>query len=118
MKRFKHTFVTLVTALVLASFAVFGLAGCDQGEPYKPSDKTPTVTPPTIGQAGTLRVGVDANNRPLAGVDSGKLVGFDVDAAAQLADALGLKLVVVDVGGGKEAVAAALSSGRVDIVMG
>ena len=46
---------------------------------------------------------------------SGDLVGFDVDLAAALADALGLKVEVTDVGANG---ASALSQGNVDIVLG
>lgn len=62
-------------------------------------------------------MGVNASNAPLAGQPSSstKIVGIDVDMAAALADQLGLKLEVTDVG--TEA-ASALSSGKVDLVMG
>ena len=63
-----------------------------------------------------LHVGVNASAAPLAGQNSsGDLVGFDVDLAAALADALGLKVEVTDVGANG---ASALSQGNVDIVLG
>ena len=46
---------------------------------------------------------------------SGKIIGIDVDIAAALADELGLKLSVVDVGSDP---AGALANGTVDVVLG
>ena len=63
----------------------------------------------------TLRVGVNTENPPLAGMGSGKIIGIDVDIAAALADELGLKLSVVDVGSDP---AGALANGTVDVVLG
>ena len=90
------------------------LGGCSSSN-YQPALKDPTVAPPTVGQAGTLRVGVDTANPPLAGMGSDKIIGIDVDIAAALADRLGLKLSIVDVGSDPEG---ALAEGKVDIVMG
>ena len=85
-------------------------------QPGKPALKNATVAPPAIGEEGTLRVGVDANNAPFATtVDDGRFVGIDVDIAAALADQMGLKLEIVDVQKDAEA---ALEAGTVDIVMG
>lgn len=90
------------------------LGGCSSSN-YQPALKDPTVQPPAVGQAGTLRVGVDTTNPPLAGMGSDKIIGLDVDIAAALADRLGLKLSIVDVGSDPEG---ALAEGKVDIVMG
>ncbi len=102
---------------VFAVGAVLALAGCsfDGGDTYEPQTKSPVVSSPTIGQDGTLRVGVDTGNSPLAGMVNNKIVGLDVDIAAALADSLGLKLSIVDVGSDP---ASAISEGKVDIVMG
>ena len=72
---------------------------------------------PSSPRKASLRVGVNANNAPLAGQPSSstKIVGIDVDMAAALADQLGLKLEVVDV---STDAAGALTSGKVDVVMG
>lgn len=93
------------------------LAGCSSQQSYTPPEKSPTVSSPTISKAGTLRVGVNAGSPPLAGSpsSSSKIVGIDVDVAAALADELGLKLEIVDVGTDPEA---ALKESKVDIVMG
>ena len=84
---------------------------------YTPPEKSATVSSPTIGKSGTLRVGVNAGSPPLAGSpsSSSKIVGIDVDVAAALADQLGLKLEIVDVGTDPEA---ALKEGKVDVAMG
>ena len=100
---------------MLAFTTAFALAGCATQD-YKPQEKSPTVAPDTIIEAGVLRVGVTAeNNTPFAGQASGRIVGLDVDIAAALADNLGLKLEIVDVG---TDVDAALANKQVDIVMG
>lgn len=91
------------------------LAGCSTSESYTPPEKTPVVTSPAIGKDGTLRVGVNTKNTPLAGMVSNKIVGLDVDIAAALADELGLKLEIIDVGTDPEG---ALADKKVDVVMG
>lgn len=65
---------------------------------------------------GTLTVGVNANNTPYGGTNSnGQVIGLDVDLAASLADSLGCKVNIVDVGtNGKDE----LKNGSVDAVMG
>lgn len=106
---------TLVLGCMLAFGTVLALAGCATQD-YVPKEKSPTVSPDVLIEAGVLRVGVTAeNNTPFAGQASGKIVGLDVDIAASLADSLGLKLEIVDVG---TDVDAALANKQVDIVMG
>lgn len=96
--------------------AVCASSGCSSQEPYSPPEPTPTVSSPAIGQDGVLRVGVNSSAAPLAGTNSaGDLVGYDVDLAAALADELGLKVEVVDVGATFET---ALEDGDVDVVLG
>lgn len=92
------------------------LSGCTAGEAYEPATKEAVVSTPTIGEDGVLRVGVNTQNPPLAGTNTNeKIVGVDVDIAAALADSLGLKLSIVDVGSDPEG---ALDEGKVDLVMG
>lgn len=94
---------------------MMALAGCS-GESYQPELKSAEVSRPTIGQEGTLRVGVNADKAPLAGAsESGGIVGIDVDVAARIADELGLSVTIVDVGSDPED---ALANDEVDIVMG
>lgn len=113
MKRFKALACCCMAAACLAMV----LSGCSAQQSYTPPEKSPTVTTPTIGKEGTLRVGVNSASAPLAGTpaSSSKIVGIDVDVAAALADSLGLKLEIVDVSTDPES---ALKEQRVDIVMG
>ena len=101
----------------VALAAGVALTGCSAGEEYVPASKDPVITAPTIGEEGVLRVGVNSGNAPLAGVQesTGSIVGLDVDIAAAIADELGLKLEIVDVG---TSAASALDRDAVDIVMG
>jgi len=78
--------------------------------------KQPTVSPPTIGKAGSLRVGIDSSNSPFSGLRDGKIEGIDKDIAAALAEEMGLKLEIVDTKG--QDVNQLLKSGTIDLVMG
>ncbi len=111
--RKRSILATVLVALLAA--ATLGLAGCSGSGNYQPELKSAEVAPPVIGQEGTLRVGVNTENPPLAGMGSGKIIGIDVDIAAAIADELGLKLSIVDVGSDP---ATAIANGDVDIVMG
>lgn len=115
MKRLK--LVAGFAAVVACLAALVALSGCTQSQSYTPPEQSPVVNTPTIGTEGTLYVGVDTTNAPLAGTTStgGKIVGIDVDVASALADELGLKVKFVDVGSDA---ASALNDGTVDIVMG
>lgn len=115
--------VSLLAVVSALLIAVLGLCGCAQvselssslfGKPYTPEKLQPTVSTPTIGKEGVLRVGVDASNAPYSTQVSGKLVGIDVDMAAALAAQMGLSLELVDVGSDAEG---ALKAGTVDVVM-
>lgn len=100
----------------IASMAlVCALGGCASQEEYAPPLGDPQVSPPAIGQADTLRVGVNTAKSPLAGRGSEKIIGIDVDIAAALADQLGLKVEITDIGTDADK---ALKEGTVDIVMG
>lgn len=116
MKRLK-ALASCGIAIACAAVLAAGMAGCSSQQSYAPPEAVPTVSTPAIGQEGVLRVGVNTDSAPLAGQPSGsaKIVGVDVDVAAALADALGLKLEVVDVGSDPET---ALTEGTVDVVMG
>ena len=112
MKRWKIG--VLVCAIVACTCLV--LAGC-QPQSYTPQAKEPTVSASALGQPGTLRVGVNSASAPLAGqtASSARIVGIDVDVAAYLADQLGCKVEIVDVGTEPEK---ALKNKTVDIVLG
>lgn len=104
-----------VIAALCAAAMMCALCGCASQEEYVPSLGSPEVSTPTIGQDGVLRVGVNTEKSPLAGRGSEKIIGIDVDIAAALADELGLKVQIEDVGTDADA---ALEEGKVDIVMG
>ena len=116
MQRYK-TLASCCMAVACMAALLVVLTGCSSQQSYTPPEKTPTLSSPTIGKDGTLRVGVNTDNQPLAGQpsSSSKIVGIDVDVAAALADSFGLKLEVVNVGSDAES---ALKEGTVDIVMG
>ena len=110
MKRASVVVATLVVALSMA----VALVGCSSGN-YTPQAKEQAVSNSALKSSGTLRVGVNASNAPYAAESSGSIVGIDVDIAAALADQMGLKLELVDVG---SSVDTAFTKDNVDIVMG
>ncbi len=116
MKRYK-TLASCCMAVACMAALLAVLTGCSSQQSYTPPEKAATLASPAIGKDGTLRVGVNTDNPPLAGqpASSSKIVGIDVDVAAALADSFGLKLEIVNVGSDPEA---ALKEGTVDIVMG
>lgn len=103
----------LFVALILA-LSVGILSGCGANS-YTPQPSEQKIDNSLLHTPGTLRVGVDASNAPYAAESQGAIVGIDVDVAAALADELGLKLELVDVGSSAEQ---AFTSEDVDIVMG
>jgi polar amino acid transport system substrate-binding protein len=103
--------VAIVAAVVLAVVLLASDSGADEG-----SDLEPRIEPPAIGEAGVLRVGVDMDYPPFAGEDKEQVVGLDVDVAAAVAEALGLRLELVDVA--PDGLVEALDGGDVDIALG
>ncbi len=75
-----------------------------------------TLPAGSVIEDGVLTVGVNANKSPYGGTNAnGETIGFDVDVAAALADELGCKVKIVDVGtDGKTAV----TDGTVDVALG
>lgn len=110
-KRLRAIMAAALSAALVASLCLVGCASSD----YEPELKSPTVNPPTIGQTGKLRVGVNTAKSPLAGMGNNKIIGIDVDIAAAIADELGLAVEVIDVGADAEK---SITEGKVDIVMG
>ena len=115
----KHR-VSLVGAFACAVCLALALVGCSQTTAYTPETLEPTVSSPTIGKDGTLRVGVGGGAPFMVSASDGSASGLDVDMAAAIADQLGLKLEVVTLGsaGSEVDVDSALRKGDVDIVMG
>ena len=103
----------IAPALVLALCVGF-MSGCSSNS-YTPEPSEQKIDNSLLHTPGTLRVGVDASNAPYAAQSQGSIVGIHVDTAAALADELGLKLELVDVGTNAEG---AFTSDNVDIVMG
>jgi len=101
-------------ALVLVLMCTLALlAGCAR-EP-EVAQLEPKIEPPLIAEAGVLRVGVDLEHPPFAGVDDGVEAGIDIDVASAVAASLGLELQTVQVTPAEAA--SALEAGRVDMVM-
>ena len=106
--------MTLVLALSLS--LVLSLVSCGNEEGYKPQTKAQAIPEGLLVSEGVLKIGVDGlNNSPFAGVLNGEMIGLDIDIAAAVADSLGLKLEVVDVG---SEVDVPIKNATVDIVMG
>ena len=114
----KHR-VSLVGAFVCAVCLAMALAGCSQTSAYTPETLTPTVSSPTIGKDGTLRVGVGGGAPFIVASSDATSSGLDIDVAAAIAGQLGLKLEVVPLGSSASEVDidSALKKGDVDIVM-
>lgn len=106
--------VKAILAMCLASVMAFALCGCSSNT-YTPTLKDSTIDSSALVTDGTLTVGVNASNAPFAFQQDGKIVGLDVDVAAALADQMGLKLQITDVGSDPNT---AIKNGTVDIVMG
>jgi len=102
-----------ITALLLSA-TIFALAGCVGA--IGTGTLTPKLSPPIIARPGILRAAVDTSFPPFAGKVGSETVGLDVDVAAAIAEQLGLKLEIYDVG--QPAAAALVQSGTVDIMLG
>jgi polar amino acid transport system substrate-binding protein len=101
-----------LAATLVALLAVLA-TGCS-GRSESPAKSEPRVSPPAIGEAGVLRVGVDPTYPPFAGIDKGKQAGIDVDVARALGSSLGLEITLVSVVPSEAA--SALDSRTVDVV--
>lgn len=106
--------IKALVAFFVAVFAVVVLSGC-ASQSYTPEKKQSILSASALHTDGVLRVGVDASSAPYAAQSQGDIMGIDVDIAAALADEMGLKLELVDVGSNVDS---AFSQENVDIVMG
>jgi len=108
--------ITTLAFTVLLALSLVTLGGCFGPMGSRDIELTPTISSPTIGVDGVLRVGVDSVKVPYAGLDrDGNIVGIDVDVAAAIAQELGLKLELVETTG--RSAETLLAEGAVDIVM-
>ena len=116
MKTLRRVLASVLIGIL--TFSSLCLGGCffTPGKEGSLTLKQPTVAPPTIGEEGVLRVGVDSSRTPYAGTSEGIIVGVDVDIAAALAEEMGLKLEIVDIRGQDANIL--LREGNVDVVMG
>jgi polar amino acid transport system substrate-binding protein len=106
--------VMRIALMVALATMMLGAAACTPAEEVDPGPE-PKVSPPVIGEAGVLRVGVDLGYPPYGGVDKDREAGIDIDVASALASELGLDLELVEVASVETS--AALQTGEVDIVM-
>lgn len=115
--------IACLSALALGAVAALGMSGCSQVQEQLglvsntelKVEQASTLPSGVLVQDGILTVGINGSNSPYGGSNSsGDVIGFDVDIAAALADQLGCKLRIVDVGAdGKSAVA----DGVVDVAL-
>ena len=111
----KRTRMLVIICAIVACAALL-LTGCET-QTYTPQSKQQTVSASALGAAGTVRVGVNSASAPLAGQSSSssRIVGIDVDVASYIADQLGCKVEIIDVGNDP---ATALANNTVDLVLG
>jgi len=108
--------IATLTLTVLLALSMVALGGCLGPVGSRVIELTPTVSSPTIGVDGVLRVGIDSVKVPYAGLDrDGNVVGIDVDVAAAIAEQLGLKLEIVETTG--RSADTLLAEGSVDMIM-
>ncbi len=121
----KNARIATLLAAVLGVAMCFALAGCGSTGSKDVSLES-TISDSALVSAGTLTVGVDTSQAPFASVATGEadsegktsgnqIVGLDVDVAAEIADEMGLKLKVVDLGDTNANTA--LKNKKVDVVM-
>ncbi len=104
-------------ALAVCMLAVVGLSACQlQTNTQVESNLTPKLDASATINEGVLTVGINANNSPYGGTNaSNQTVGIDVDVAAAIAQELGLRMQIVDVGSSGRF---ALSNKQIDVALG
>lgn len=106
MKKFIAFFIGLTVSAM-------ALSGCGSSEGGSGGNDTLQ----SVLQSGTLKAGVLTNAKPMSYTDeNGKKIGYDVNTAQALADALGVKLEVVDLAAADRI--PALETHKVDVVVG
>lgn len=112
-KRIASIIMALCACLVVAC----GLSACQlQTNTQVNTTLTPKLDASATIQEGVLTVGINTANPPYGGTNAdNQTVGLDVDVAAAVAQELGLKLQIVDVGSsGRNA----LNNSQVDVAFG
>ena len=100
--------------LCLGVAAAVALAGCPAGAPKIDAAKSSTTE--SILKAGKLRVGMEAGYMPFEMRDKkGNIVGFDVDMATEMANAMGVELELVNTAW--DGIIPSLITDKFDIIM-
>ncbi len=112
MKKFRT-----LTAVVLASFMAFQMAGCG-GTSEQPADDSAAAEENADGTEaenteGKLVWATNAEFEPYEYREGGEIVGIDADIAAHIADELGLELEVADMN--FDSIVPAVVSGKADV---
>lgn len=107
----------IISMFAAAMLALLGLSACDlQTNTQIESNLTPQIDSAATITPGVLTVGINASNSPYGGTNSSnQTVGIDVDVAAAVAEELGLRMQIVDVGSNGRF---ALNNKQVDVAMG
>lgn len=107
----------IISVFVACMLALASLSACQlQTNTKVESNLTPQLDSSATITPGTLTVGINASNSPYGGTNSSnQTVGIDVDVAAAIAQELGLRMQIVDVGSNGRS---ALNNGQVDVAMG
>lgn len=103
-----HRRMRTLASLIILLMAALTLGSCTS------SDKAVGDKPKLIKE-GQLVVAMSGEYRPFSYVESGKVVGFDVDIAQAIADELGLELVVKTAG--YSTLVEGTASGRYDMLI-
>lgn len=117
-KQIKHKGISAIAmALVVCMFAVVGLSACQlQTNTQVESNLSPKIDASATITEGVLTVGINTSNSPYGGTNSSnQTVGIDVDVAAAIAQELGLRMQIVDVGSSGRF---ALSNKQIDVALG
>ena len=117
-KQIKHKGIPAIAmALVACMLTVVGLSACQlQTNTQVESNLTPKLDASATITEGVLTVGINAGNSPFGGTSSdNQTVGIDVDVAAAIAQELGLRMQIIDVGSSGRL---ALSNKQVDVALG
>jgi polar amino acid transport system substrate-binding protein len=112
MKKFKFVWIMCIVAIIALS-----LAACSSAPAASSAQQDPYSNIRRIQEAKVLKVGTGAGYYPFEMIDKeGNMVGFDMDIAQGMADALGVKLEVVDFKD-FDAILPALGSGQIDMII-